>query len=61
MRLIRRSIYQISSRIRDDNAGARQALAKLRNAVQEAESAIPGLWSVIVADFLESVEQVEDE
>lgn len=53
--------YQISSRIRDDNVAARQALAKLRNAVQEAETAIPGLWSVIVADFLESVEQVEEE
>lgn len=52
---------QITSRIREDNKPALQALAKLRGAVQEAEGAIPGLWSVIVADLLESVEQVEDE
>jgi hypothetical protein len=52
---------QIASRINNGNSPALNALQRLRYAVEDAEKEIPGLWSVIVADLLDSVEQVEEE
>lgn len=51
----------IASRINNGNSPALNALQRLRYAVEDAEKEIPGLWSVIVADLLDSVEQVEEE
>lgn len=52
---------QIAGRINTSKANAHDALGRLRSAVVAAEKEIPGLWSVVVADLLDSVEQVEDE
>jgi hypothetical protein len=52
---------KIAGRISHGNQPALSALRRLRIAVEDAEKEIPGLWSVIVADLLDSVEQVDEE
>lgn len=55
------TLDQIADRLNDDANNTKQVIDDLKAAILTSERRIPGLWAVIVADMLDSVEQVESD